>query len=313
VTRRQLLLTHVSLLLVAIVWGATFVSVRYLLRTFAPTSVLLLRVELAAACFGVLLLATRRSLPRFPGAVWRRLLLIAVCGVLAHNLAITYSQHYITAGLASLLSATNPVFTAGFSVLLLGETLTRRKLSGIGIAFAGFLMVLVLGNGGLRVSADNLRGAAILLGSPIGWALYTVLAKPLSGRYPPQVIAGVTSVLGGVMFLPLIAVNPGVFAAATRLNATGWVAVLTMSVLAIFIGYIIWNRGLRTLEATQVAVYMYLTPFFGVAFAWLLLDERLSRWMLLGGATIVAGVIVTNSGQRQPAPAADAMAALKSS
>jgi hypothetical protein len=45
-------------------------------------------------------------------------------------------------------------------------------------------------------------------------------------------------VLGGAMFLPLVAVNPNVYAAAARLNATGWFAVLTMSVLAIFVGYI---------------------------------------------------------------------------
>jgi drug/metabolite transporter (DMT)-like permease len=311
VTRRQVLLTHASLLLVALVWGATFVSVRYLLRTLEPTSVLLLRVELASACFALLLWVTRRSLPRFPGAVWRRMFLIAVCGVLAHNLAITYSQHYITAGLASLLSATNPVFTAVFSALLLGETLTRRKLGGIGLAVCGFLIVLLLGGSGAHFSAGNLRGAAILMGSPIGWALYTVLAKPLIGRYEPRVIAGITTVLGGVMFLPLAVVRPGVFAAAVGLNALGWFAALTMSVLAIFVGYIIWNRGLRTLEATQVAVYMYLTPFFGLALAWLLLGEAISSWMLLGGAIIVAGVIVTNAGRRQPAPVPAPLVALE--
>src|SRR3970040_2203030 len=103
VTLRQVLLTHASLLMVSVVWGATFVSVRYLLQTINPTSVLLLRVELASACFALMLLVTWRSLPRFPGVIWRRLLLIAVFGVLVHNLAITYSQHYITAGLASLL------------------------------------------------------------------------------------------------------------------------------------------------------------------------------------------------------------------
>ena len=197
-TRRQLLLTHASLLLVAIVWGATFVSVRYLLRTLAPTSVLLLRVELAAACFGLLLLATRRSLPRFSGAVWRRLLLIAVCGVLAHNLAITYSQHYITAGLASLLSATNPVFTAGFSVLLLGETLTRRKLGGIGIAFAR----LSDGAGaGQRRPARLGRQPAWRRDSAglADWLGTLHRAGETADRPLPaaDVIAGVTSVLGG--------------------------------------------------------------------------------------------------------------------
>lgn len=95
--------------------------------------------------------------------------------------------------------------------------------------------------------------------------------------------------------------SPVVFAAAAGLNTTVWLAALTMSVLASFVGYIIWNRGPRTLEATQVAVYMYLMPFFGLPLAWLLLDEPISRCMLLGGATFVAGVIVTNASRSQPA------------
>lgn len=297
-TRAQVVVTHASLLLVALMWGATFVSIRYVLRTASPTSTLLLRVELASVCFAALLFFTRRSYPRFSPAVWRRLVLIAVCGVLAHNLAITYSQLYISASLASLLGATNPVFTAVFSALLLGETLTPRRLSGIALAFAGFLIVLLAGSGGSRFAADNLLGALILMGSPIGWALYTVLAKPLIGRYEPRAIAGTTTVLGGLMFLPLLAIDPGVVSDAAHLDALGWLAVLTMSVLAIFLGYILWNRGLRTLEATQVAVYMYMTPFFGLLLAWLLLGEPISLWLFAGGATIVAGVIVTNSGRR---------------
>lgn len=301
VTRQQALLTHASLLLVAFVWGATFVAVRYLLRTISPTSVLLLRVELASICFALMIALSWKIYPRFPAVIWRRLVLISIFGVLAHNLAITYSQTFITAGLASLLGATNPIFTALFSAALIGETLTRRKISGIFLAFFGFLVVLLLGGGNARFSADNLLGAAILMGSPIGWALYTVLSKPLIGRYEPRFIAATTTVLGGVMFLPLLVVDHGVLTAPAKLNLLGWGATLTMSVLSMFIGYMLWNRGLRTLEATQVAVYMYMTPFFGLLLAWLLLDESISAWMLLGGATIVAGVVVTNSGRRAAA------------
>jgi drug/metabolite transporter (DMT)-like permease len=218
--------------------------------------------------------------------------------VLVHSLAITYSQRYITASLASLIGATNPIFTAVFSQTLIGERLTRRKLSGIGLAFVGFLIVLLYGSGRAHFSMDNAIGVAILICSPIGWALYTVLSKPLTGHYEPRIIAGLTTVIGGVLFLPLVAVDPGVFADAARLPALGWLAALTMSVLAIFVGYVVWNRGLRALEATQVAVYMYMTPMFGVLLAWLLLGEHITPWLLLGGATIVAGVVVTNSGRR---------------
>ena len=76
---------------------------------------------------------------------------------------------------------------------------------------------------------------------------------------------------------------------------------LYVFVLAIFVGYILWYRGLRRLQPSQVAVYVYLVPFFGVLSAWLLLDETITGWLLLGGATILTGVIVTNSGRRPAA------------
>jgi drug/metabolite transporter (DMT)-like permease len=299
--QRYPVLIHLSLLITAVIWGATFVAVKYVVDQVGPQSVILLRVGLSSACFVVLLGVTWRTIPRMPASVWRYLVLIAVCGSVVNNVAIAWGQSYLAAALASLIVTSNPIFTTIISRILLGESLTRRKLSGIAIAFSGFLIVLLYGSSDASFTVDNAIGVLILVCAPLGWATYTVLSKPLLREYEPHVIAGLTTILGAVMLSPLLLFNPDIFREAAGFSARSWLATITMSVLAIFIAYILWYRGLRRLEPTQVAVYVYLVPFFGVLFAWLLLGETITRYLLLGGATILTGVIVTNSGRRPPA------------
>lgn len=299
--QRYPILIHLSLLLTAMIWGATFVAVKYVVDQTGPEGVVLLRVGLSSACFVVLLGITWRTLPRMPASVWRRLALIAFCGSVVNNLAIAWGQSYLAAALASLIVTSNPIFTTIISRLLLGEPLTRRKLSGIAMACGGFLIVLLYGSSEARFSVDNAIGILILICAPLGWATYTVLSKPLLQEYEPHVIAGYTTILGGLMLSPMLLLHPSIFSEAAAFSGRTWLAVVTMSVLAVFLAYILWYRGLRKLEPTQVAVYVYLVPFFGVLSAWLLLGETITRYLLLGGATILAGVIVTNSGRRPPA------------
>ena len=138
------LLIHLSLLLTAMIWGTTFVAVKYIVERTGPEGVLLMRSWVASLCFILLLALTWRRIPKIPGDIWRRLMLIAFCGSVVNNVAIAVGQSYLAAALASLIVTSNPIFTTLFSRLLLGEPLTRRKLTGIAIAFTGFLIVLLV-------------------------------------------------------------------------------------------------------------------------------------------------------------------------
>jgi drug/metabolite transporter (DMT)-like permease len=314
-------LTHGALLFTAMVWGGTFVAIKYLLDQLGAVGVVFLRIVPASLCFALVLVLTvapsptnnvrTRGIPTFPPAVWKRLVIVAICGGVVNNVALAYGQGYISAAMASLLATSNPIFTAIFSRILIGEPLTRRKLAGIALACSGFLVVLFLGQGdGASFSVDNAIGMLIVIAAPLGWAIYTVISKPLLIEYEPHVVAGVTTIMSMLLLIPVFAIEPAFIAKLPEVSMRGWLAVVAMSVFAIFLCYIIWYRSLRSLEPTQVAVYLYLVPFFGVLWAWLLLGESITIWLLLGGATIISGVIVTNSSRRaSSAPVAIPVAA----
>jgi drug/metabolite transporter (DMT)-like permease len=291
---------HGSLLLVAAFWGSNFISMKYLLRSISPVELLLLRLMLGSLIFGVVLLATSRSWPRFTRSEWRHLAVIGTLGISVNISAVAFGTQMIPAGLASLIVTSNPVFTALLSRVVLGEALTRRKIFGIVVAFCGFLIVLFWGGPDASFNLHNSLGVLITLGGPSAWALYTILSKPYMGRAPSTQFAGIVTIIGALPAMPLLLYDHRIFGDALRFTPQDWLAALVTTGFALVLAYTLWYRGLKVLQPTQVAIYIYMVPVFGVIGSWLLLGEPITIFLLLGGATILAGVILTNRSRRGP-------------
>ncbi len=297
-------ITHASLLLTAMLWGGNFAAIRMLLDDLAPLEVIFIRTIGAAFFFSLVLLATGRPRISIPRRDLARLVGIGVLGVTVLNLAMIYGQSRIPATLASLIVTSNPIHTALISRVLTGEPLTRRKLGGIALAFVGLVIVLRFGSVGAgALSTRELAGAGILAIAPFSWAFYTVLSKPLLATYPSVHVAAYTTLAGAAPFLTLPLLRPGLLGHISHLDGRGWEAALFVTLISFVGGYILWYRGLQVLTPSEAAVYIYLVPVFGLLTAWLLLDERPTFYLLLGGATILTGVILTNSGRRKTSPA----------
>ena len=283
----------------AALWGGNFAAMKTLLARISPADVMVLRVGGASLFFALLLLATGRPLIPLKRADWIRLLLIGLLGVTILNAAMTIGMNMISAALASLIVTSNPIHTALISRLMLGELLTRRKLAGIALAFAGLLIVLRFGSvAGATFDVRQVQGVLILALAPFSWAFYTVLSKPLLRAHPPIHVAAYSTIAGSIPFLTLPLWRPGMFGRIGALDGPGWLAALFVTLFSFVLGYVLWYRGLRVLTPSQTAVYIYLVPVFGLLSAWLILGERPTLFLLLGGATILTGVILTNTTAR---------------
>ncbi len=297
---RDLVLVHLGLLVVAILWGGNFTALKHLLGPLQPVDLVVIRSVGAALFYVVFLAATGRLVIPVTGPDLRRMILIGVLGIPIMSLAMAYGLTRLDAGLASLLVTSNPIFTAIISRIVLGEALTSRKVAGILLAFAGFLVMLQFGaTGGARLANDQILGVLIVLAGPLAWAFYTVLSKPLLGRYPPVYVASYTTMAGGAVFVPFLLLDAPMRGRLVAMGAVDWLAVVYVSLLAITVAYLLWYWGLRVLTPSQTAVYSYLVPVFGVLVAWILLGETPTLFALLGGAVIVAGVVLTNTSSRR--------------
>ena len=288
-------------MLTAVIWGGNIPAIKYLLRTLEPGDVLLLRIGGGALIFLVILATQgKRAIPHS-----RRdallLLLLGILGITVMNIALINGQKLITAALASLIVTSNPVFTAIISRILGGEALTARKIGGIALAAAGFVIVLLWGSGsGADLSTEHVKGMLIVMIAPFSWAFYTVLTKPYLVRYPSTNIAAYTAIAGFIGALPLFGWEGGASERLREVNAIGWMAIIFLSAFGFVLAYVLWYRGLNVLTPSQTAVYIYLVPVFGLLFAWWLLDEQITPYLLVGGSTILAGVMLTNSARAVP-------------
>ncbi|CAN5758943.1 DMT family transporter [soil metagenome] len=301
--RSQLILVHGSLVLTAMLWGGNFSAIKELLKTLEPLDVVFLRAFGALSFFITYLVLSRRPFIPIAKQDLIRLVLIGFIGITMMNLAATFGQELLPAALASLIVTSNPVFTVLIAAALGQETITSRTVIGVAVAFVGFLVVLLYGTGSTAsFGGSHFRGVALMLIAPLSWAVYTVLSKPLLSKYPPFHVAAYTAIFGTLSFMSIQFLHEGTISRIVRLDRRGWVAAVFAAFLAYALAYFLWNRGLQALSPSQTAIYIYLVPVFGVLSAWLVLGEDITPWLVLGGATILTGVAITNMSRRRRRP-----------
>ncbi|MGE3797668.1 MAG: DMT family transporter [Thermomicrobiales bacterium] len=301
----QKLLVHAALLFTAFLWGANFSAIKELLTALEPLDVVFLRALGASGFFLIFLLVSGNPLIPMRRKDIVLLVLLGLVGITVMNLATTYGQNLLPAALASLIVTSNPVFTVIIAALLGQERISLRTVAGVIIAFTGFLIVLFLGTGqGTDFAGGQIKGAAILVIAPLSWAIYTVLSKPLLATYPPIHVAAYTVICGTMLFLTVPLWHEGTTSRIRSLDARGWFAAFFASIMAYALAYLLWYKGLKSLSPSQASIYLYLVPVFGILTAWLILDESITAWLILGGATILFGVVITNL-SRTPAGSPD--------
>lgn len=206
------------------------------------------------------------------------------------QIPVVYGQRFLSPPLVSVIVSTSPAWAAIFAVLLLSETMTRGQMFGFALALGGAAIVILAGSGDADITVDNPWGAALTLVTPVGWALYTVLSKPMSQRYAPITGVGIVLVAGALSMIPLM---PHTFSALGDMSARGWMWMLYLVFGGTVVPYLVWFRALHLLDASQTAAYMFGVPFAALGASWLVLDIVPDAVALMGGALIIGGVITS--------------------
>jgi drug/metabolite transporter (DMT)-like permease len=171
------------------------------------------------------------------------------------------------------------------------ERFSPRVAAGLGVAFAGVVVVVGLGSGE-ELSFSGLKGPLIVIGAPLSFALYNVLLKPLFARYDLLALTATTSLVGTVGLLPIFAGSDlgGIGSIAAR----DIVLILNLGVFSTLFGYIGWNIGLRAFGPTRAVTATYAIPALAVVFGAVTLEEPVTAWIAAGGLLIVGGVALAS-------------------
>jgi drug/metabolite transporter (DMT)-like permease len=293
---RPVLRAHAALAVMVVAWSGAFVGVKTALNSgISTTDLAVLRWLVAAPLFGLLL---RRARPTTIGrGGWLRLAIGGVLGVAVYQLAINAGADRIPAGTTSLVVASSPVLTLCLAVAAGQERLTGTKLAGIVLAFVGVAVVSQshgLGSSGVAGSVLVLVGAA-------SWAAYTVLMKPLLVGRDAAWLTAASGLIGTASLL--VVARSSTLTAALSLSLAQAALVVYLAVVVTFVGYVAWNLGVRGVDPSVAAVYLYPITPLSLVLASLLLGERLTASLLIGGGMVVVGcVAATRRAIPEPAP-----------
>ncbi|MFI5244670.1 MAG: DMT family transporter [Gemmatimonadales bacterium] len=291
-TTKQVFVTEILLLVMALVWGLNFAVLKYGTEVLDPLAYN--GVRLAVGSVAMFTIMSVRRAPKLAARDIRALLALGLLGTGAYQMFFINGLARTRAGTASLVVASSPAVIAIVGRMLGVERVNRRQVVGIALSISGIAFV-IFSSAAAHEGSASVVGDLLILTSVVCWSFYTHLVRPFTHRLDGMQIATWT-LLGGTIPVLLLGAPAIAHADWNGVTALTWAAVLYSGVGSMGIAYLFWYRGVRVIGSTRTAMFSNLQPIIAVLAAWPLLGERPTLWQGVGAAAVLGGLLLT----RQP-------------
>lgn len=275
-----------ALTLLAAIWGASFLFIRVAAPVLGPFPLMAARVLIAAAALRAIYAA--RRMPVVLGPWWGRLFVLGLVHAAAPFALIAAAEVHLTASLAALLIATQPLFAGVIGSVRYGEAISWRRGAGFATGLVGVGVLTgwsPVGSG--REAALAIAGTLL---AALCYAAGGIYARRRLGDAPVPVLA-LGQQLTALAWLAL----PAAWAlprASITAGAVG--ALLGLALVSTALAYLLFFRLIAEVGPVRAFTVTYLIPVFGVAWGALVLGEPLTRGMVAGLGLILASMVLVN-------------------
>lgn len=295
---------RIELVLLAILWGGSFLFMRMAAPEFGPVALVEIRVGVAAVFLAGVLM-WRGGLRSMLHAAVPLTVLGAINSALPFTL-FAYATLYITAGTAAVINASAPLFGALVAYLWLRDRLSPARVLGLIVGFCG---VLVLVWDKISFSEEGTAWAMVAgLGASLAYGIAANYTKGKLGGVQPLVTATGSQIAAAVLLLPLSVI----YWPSAAPSILSWFAAVALGVICTGVAYILYFRLISRVGPAKAITVTYLVPVFGMLWGLVFLREAITLSMLVACAVILLGTaLATGSlaigvGSRQPRRAPEA-------
>jgi drug/metabolite transporter (DMT)-like permease len=282
-------LSVLALLVTVLLWASAFVGIRAVGDTYSPGSLTLGRLVVGAAA---LTLFARPRRDRMPTG--RPLMLVVLYGVVwfgAYNLALNAAERDLDAGTTALIVNIGPAIAALVAGILYKEGFPRPLLIGMGIAFAGVVLIaLSTDRDTTSVETASTTGVLLCVAAAVFYAFGALAQKPALRHMEPVMSVWLGCLVGVVVCLPFAPQLVDEVSGAS-FHDLAWLAYL--GVFPTAIGFSTWSYALKRISTGKAASTTYLVPAVTTLISWIVLSEVPAVLAFVGGAMCLVGVAVT--------------------
>ena len=276
-------------LLAVLVWGVSFPVMKALMTVVDPLALMLVLWLVALVVLGAVLgrrgewrLPAREELPG--------LLTVGLVGFTLNQILYSWGLHLTTASHSGLIFTVSPLVVFGLSQALGQVRMRRRDAAGLALGVGGAALIIGWPSSGVAGEASVL-GDLLTVGAAITWGVWTVLAAPILRRR--GTLDGTFWItLAGTLWLIPFAL-PDLVTQDWTLPWWAFAGILYSGAAGGALASLLWFAAVRRLGAARTAIYANMESFFAVLAAAILLGERVAVTSLVGGAAVVAGVVLT--------------------
>lgn len=294
---RQTVMLLLAFAAVYILWGSTYLAIKYAIETL-PTFLMAGTRFLVAG--SILFIAARfsKDYEKPTLAQWKTSFIVGTLLLLGGNGGVVLAEHYISSSLAALLVATEPFWIVLLSWLWLKGARPNWKVAlGLLIGFGGvYLLIAGQGNDSTENSSNQLLGTILVVGATLCWATGSLygLRAPVSKS---SVLASGMQMLAGGSILFTVGTFAGEW---TNFNITAvalnsWLGLAYLIVFGSLIAFTAYSWLLKNAQPAMVATYAYVNPVIAVILGWAIAGESLTGPMLIGAAVVVGSVVLITS------------------
>lgn len=268
----------------AALWGLAPVAAKRALEAVSPDLLSTIRLGASSVLFYI---CAGKGARCFVADRW-----VWMAGIALGLDFVMYSHGlgYTTAAAAGLLVTVEPVATILLAMWLLGERLNRYRLAGSLLTLTGVLIVNLDGVDLRRIGGDGrLFGNLLVMASALAWSVYavaqrrTLLGATVFHRLAPIFLVATLATVPNLL-------RPGAW--TIHHDPGGWWMLAVLTLFCTSAVYMVYARAQQLVEVSALAVLLSAIPVFSLIFAALLLDESITRMILLGAALVTCGVLV---------------------
>jgi drug/metabolite transporter (DMT)-like permease len=275
------------LIALAAIWGSSFVFIGIAVKELPALLIVLARVGIAAA---ILLPFHLIFIGKLPATLktWIACGGMSIMNNIIPFTLISWGQHHIASGLASVINATTPMFTAVFMALLAFEALTLRKTIALIIGFVG--VVVLQGADFSNLGLQSL-GILAVMGASMSYGASAPWSKKMLGGIPPLTIATLQLSMSTVIMGIIVALFADVTQYAQASDKT-WMALVALAALATALAYLLFFRIIARAGPSFVSLVTMLVPVSAILLAYLFLSETLTSHEVIGALIIGLSLII---------------------